>query len=1256
MQENSSKTAKPIDKPQHISVLMPTRARLEYLDRSLASIDCTVGNPSGIDTWIYVDNDDDITKKYISSGSYLRFSFKINWVLGERTISQGQMVNILRQRCTTNPGIYIFWPDDYIFTSNNWDSAIRDTFNRYPDRIVLGHIPDPLLNYSDQLTIAALSAEWTNVTGKLLTEFFPFWNDDTWLDHVSQLVQRKVRVDDVSVEPIGGKGETQRLKNLPFWDRFFNNLMDERIKEANLLREAMYPKDSPEYEESLEEAERLARALTEKREKKTIDSLLAMERACSSFPEKPQPHLITLYLVLETRAVSRLCGKVDSLMQAGDFDKTLKMLDNVLLAEQEYKNINYLRAVCLNHLGRTGEAVQAARKELNLQPEHKVSLEIIERQPTLLPEEALLRGQSRRLNDAAQSTSSQNITWEQVKQMPAIRLYAGDVPAQKEYEGVVGLSLTHNDHNHIRHDITKPFPLADNTIDSFQAEDVFEHIQYERLLPIVNEIYRVLKPGGLFRLSVPDYGCDVLHSRCKKNEQGRILFDPGGGGTPDDPGHVWFPKIDRVRQLLEQTKFHESETIEFLHYYDMDGTFITKPIDYTKGHVTRTPDFDERVRNPYRPMSLVVDLTKPTPLHLQIVEPDGENALRTCEKCAEDDSLQYPSFNALVSLLSSRNNYRPTIISTAEVFCGPDCQTTMDAGKYRTIKSPAGVYDIEQIVKLLPPSQTPQLVVIKADATGRNFPINLQKLKCPRLLILGNTQHLKTPIRALLNYALQEKFDFIMSDHKRHHLHYFKEIGFEKVFWLPAFNISPHKQPYYEDKRYEVSFVGQAGKWHPYRKYILQLLKANGVPVNHFQIPPVEAAQIYAQSLVNLNVSLNGDLNLRVFEVLSSGGFLLTDKLTMESGLELLFKDGQHLVCFENEHDLLDKIRYFLKHPDEAKAIAQNGYEEFERNHTPEKKTKELSDYIFNGELDSLYDIRKDKRSIYVKTDSQTELIQRVALYEFFQELHLRITSTSVLLWPNVDGRLACDVLDLPRLRLFIKNDSDQIPDQNIRLFQNTDMVERIKLVTTEQLQQMNLFWNVLVITASELLTAGLKNLLTSMKFKWLVISDGFDALDEQQKKEFTDILAAAGFEKSSEGLELYYWKDKNLWGEILYSENKIGEAISCFGQALLENPSHCDALNNLGVISCQLEQLENAEKLLLKAVRLNRRNLNALTNLSHLYLRIKRFDDAAELFQEAISLNREDPSLWFHLGSCYEQSNRNPEALEAYKRCNELG
>jgi len=72
-------------------------------------------------------------------------------------------------------------------------------------------------------------------------------------------------------------------------------------------------------------------------------------------------------------------------------------------------------------------------------------------------------------------------------------------------------------------------------------------------------------------------------------------------------GHVWFPNYKTVRTILEKTKFKD---IRFYHYYDKNGKPVTHSIDYSNGFVQRTPDNDERVQNPYRPMSIVVDCIK----------------------------------------------------------------------------------------------------------------------------------------------------------------------------------------------------------------------------------------------------------------------------------------------------------------------------------------------------------------------------------------------------------------------------------------------------------------------------------------------------------------------------------------------------------------------------------------------------------------------------------------------------------------------
>jgi ubiquinone/menaquinone biosynthesis C-methylase UbiE len=73
-------------------------------------------------------------------------------------------------------------------------------------------------------------------------------------------------------------------------------------------------------------------------------------------------------------------------------------------------------------------------------------------------------------------------------------------------------------------------PLKDNTVDIIQSEDVIEHIEYTLLKKTIDDIFRVLKLGGLFRLSMSDYKCNYLYNRFKKDGDGNIIFDIGGEG------------------------------------------------------------------------------------------------------------------------------------------------------------------------------------------------------------------------------------------------------------------------------------------------------------------------------------------------------------------------------------------------------------------------------------------------------------------------------------------------------------------------------------------------------------------------------------------------------------------------------------------------------------------------------------------------------------------------------------------------------
>lgn len=203
------------------------------------------------------------------------------------------------------------------------------------------------------------------------------------------------------------------------------------------------------------------------------------------------------------------------------------------------------------------------------------------------------------------------MTFLELSRLDKIKLYAGDIYDREDYyNNFIGLSLSKEDDRHIKFNILEHFPIEDNSIDVFLAEDVLEHIPYDSLVGVFNEIYRILKPNGYFRIGVPDYNCDVLYKRSLYDYKGDIVFDPNGGGTIQEPGHLWFPTYQNLKAVIEKTDFFLHGEVNFMHYYVDKKKYIVKPIDYSKGYIMRTPDHDKRVKNPYRPMSIVVDLHK----------------------------------------------------------------------------------------------------------------------------------------------------------------------------------------------------------------------------------------------------------------------------------------------------------------------------------------------------------------------------------------------------------------------------------------------------------------------------------------------------------------------------------------------------------------------------------------------------------------------------------------------------------------------
>lgn len=184
-----------------------------------------------------------------------------------------------------------------------------------------------------------------------------------------------------------------------------------------------------------------------------------------------------------------------------------------------------------------------------------------------------------------------------------IHLYHGDVPkGRPDYDKITGLSLSYDDYKHIKHDIRNRIDLPSCSVESIQSESVMEYINWWEWVDVLNHAHRVLVPGGLLRLSVPDYRADVLKARCQYNASGAVCYDPGGGVDVK-----WFPTADAVFWLCSQSRF---ESVILRHGIWADGTVTMEYLDDSFGYVKRTPYHDVRAQNPNRVLSLVVDLAK----------------------------------------------------------------------------------------------------------------------------------------------------------------------------------------------------------------------------------------------------------------------------------------------------------------------------------------------------------------------------------------------------------------------------------------------------------------------------------------------------------------------------------------------------------------------------------------------------------------------------------------------------------------------
>ena len=335
---------------------------------------------------------------------------------------------------------------------------------------------------------------------------------------------------------------------------------------------------------------------------------------------------------------------------------------------------------------------------------------------------------------------------------------------------------------------------------------------------------------------------------------------------------------------------------------------------------------------------------------------------------------------------------RPPSLSDEMLVAGPDwADVHGEEGNLVSLKTPLGAFSIKGVISKISTEQSPDVLVCLADATKRCLPQDLSFFKGPKILLLADTHHLQSPLSSLQSYASSEPFDRIIFLYDRHHAGFFHAAGFKNLFWFPGLTF-PHADRWVLDSQKvrsrsaSIGFVGQAAAHHPRRKRILEAITRAGLPLVQKNIPQSESLSFYASSLLGLNASLNGDLNLRFFEVISSGSLLITDTLAPESGIGCLASMGCCFEEYKNEEELIAKARYFLGRPREAFELAKKGQAWFQAHFRQEMRRGMFQKIAIDGKQPEIFPM--PAQSSLFHFNSPKDKSEATIVYEYVQELH----------------------------------------------------------------------------------------------------------------------------------------------------------------------------------------------------------------------------------------------------------------------------
>jgi hypothetical protein len=351
--------------PGEICLIMATRGRPESLAQVFAALKASTAQKQKASLWLYVDEDDAVTRKAIDSGALNDAGIQLHWHVGPQTPSLCETQHTLWRNSGRTAEIYMGLADDLHFDTPGWDDIIREAAARHPNGIFLAGAHDPMT--ADTCTYPIFGWRWLETLQHIFPGHFPYWYDDRWVHQIGKMADCYEELP-IVMRAIGGKGKTRRMRDLPFWARFFQLMLDERKASARKLIDAMNL-DPDKKDAALKNLEQRAAEFEMQQDQfSDLYAVFQEERFTLHTPEERRA-FNPRYFEKEAAAVSRLMEFAQQRIADKKYEEALKFLDGTLMSNLRVRQVQDMKVECLRALGRNAEADNLAKETLAAWPE-----------------------------------------------------------------------------------------------------------------------------------------------------------------------------------------------------------------------------------------------------------------------------------------------------------------------------------------------------------------------------------------------------------------------------------------------------------------------------------------------------------------------------------------------------------------------------------------------------------------------------------------------------------------------------------------------------------------------------------------------------------------------------------------------------------------------------------------------------------------------------------------------------------------------